>query len=370
MINLRTQIGSELDSGQQDESARVVVALVEKGAEMRTRGLMMLLAGLAAAVGAIFFVASSASASDWVKMKASVNPDGTGRLFARTGTAPWFWEACRPNLASCAPFGKRDRTVEKVDAPPGTIFRVESEGSTGVSPEWRGRVMQVESPSVEGVIRANEFVSPVPGTWGGGWAGEMSQVQLAACITPEGQGCTTLTDLHYLRRCSPSSSFVLDARFTGQYLRVAERRVGAGPLFEPAYGVTSPNVGEVWGRSRITSAAIVGQIAPAASPYSGECGPPPPGRASISKQGVALVECPGGCRAALIGSRKGRRAQTQRNLSEYDALTILPPTRLRLPLGKLTGAGAGNVRLVVKLDGEQVAQRTIRPGASNSRHVR
>jgi len=324
----------------------------------------MLLAGLAVAAGAIILAPSPASASDWIKTQALVNPDGTGRLLANYGTAPWLWEACRPNFASCAPFGKRDRTVEKVDAPPGTIFRVESEGATGVSPEWRGRVTQLKPPSVEGLIRANEFVSPVPGRWGGGWDGEFSQMQLSACATSAGQECIPLTNTHYARSCAGSASFTLDARFTGSYLRVAERRVGAGPPVEPAYGVTSPNVGEVWGRSRITSVAILGQIAPAVSPYPGECGPPPPGRAFISRQGIALVECPGGCRAALIGSRSGRQVRIERSVPEHDALLVPPPTSLRLPLRTLKGTGT--VRLIVQLDGEQVAQRTI-PSSTDSR---
>lgn len=322
----------------------------------------MLLAVLAAIVASAATV-MPANAANHIKMQASVNSDGNGHLLANYGEAPWFWEACAPDLTSCVPFGK-GREVGTMGASPGTVFRVESHGATGVSPEWRGRVKQMKPPSVSGFIRANEFVSPLPGRWAGGWKGEFSQMQLSACTAPEGQGCTTLTDLHYIRNCpSSSSSFALEARFTGYYLRVAEKRVGTGPPLEPAYGITSPNAGEVWGRSRITSVAILGQIAPAANPYSGECGPPPPGRASISRQGIAQIECPGGCRAALVGSRNGRQVRVKRSLPEHSVLIVPPPTDLRLPPRALTETGRGSIRLIVAIDGKRVAQRTIRSSA-------
>jgi hypothetical protein len=309
-------------------------------------------------VGVLSITAPLATSSERIHIQAGINPDGNGRLLVNSGEGPWAWEACTPDLTTCAPFGN-GREIETIGASPGTVFRVEGNGATGVSPEWRGRVNQVKPPSIDGLTRANEFVSPVPGMWSGGWKNEFSQVQLSACATPAGQDCMALTDLHYVRNCAASASFALDAKVAGSYLRIAQSLIGAGPPVEPSYAVTSPYGGEVWGRSRITSVAVVGQIAPAVNPYPGECGPPPRGRAFISKQGVALIECPAGCRAALIGSRNGRHVRITRSLPARDALIIAPPARLRVPDGILAGTGAGSVHLVAEIDGNQVAQRTI-----------
>ena len=295
-------------------------------------------------------------------MQALLNDDGSGRLFVNNSEGPWSWEVCAPDLTSCVPFGK-GREIATRGARPRTVFRVKSHGATGVSPEWRGRLKQLTPPTVNGIIRVNEFVSPVPGKWSGGWEGKLSEMQLSACATPEGQDCTTLTHLHYVRRCPASASFALDARFAGSYLRVTDRQIGAGPLFEPAYGISSPYGGEVWGRSRITSVAVVGQIAPTVSPYPGECGPPPPSEASISKRGVAFVECRGGCRAVLIARRDRRQARVARRLSPQNVLISVPPETLRLSPRALARIGAGGVRLIVKIDGKRVARRTVRLSA-------
>jgi hypothetical protein len=212
------------------------------------------------------------------------------------------------------------------------------------------------------MIRANEFISPVSARWSGGWKGEFSEMQLSACATSAGEDCTTLTDLHYVRSCAASASFTLDARFTGSYLRVADSRIGVGPPVEPSYAVNSPYGDEVWGRSVSTSVAVVGQIAPAVHPYPGECGPPSPGGAFISKRGVALIDCPGGCRAALIAGRNRRHARIMRSLRPQNTLIVAPPAKLRVPHNTLVRIGARSVWLAVEIDGEQVAQRTIRVG--------
>lgn len=304
--------------------------------------------------------APSASSAERIHIQARIDPDGSGRLSATTGVGVWSWQACEPGLTRCVPFGN-GREIKTNGTPSGTVFRVRSDDATGVSPEWRGRVKQVKPPSVDGIIRANEFVSPIPGMWSGGWRGEFSEMQLSACATPAGQGCTALTDLHYVRNCAGSASFALDARFVGSYLRVAQGRIGAGPPVEPSYAVTSPYGAEVWGRSRITSAAVLGEIASAVNPYPGECGPSPRGRAHISKKGVAFIECPGGCRAALIVRANGRRARIVRKLPAQNALIVAPPTELHVPHTKL--AGMGSIRFVVKVDSWRVAQRTVLFGA-------
>lgn len=218
---------------------------------------------------------------------------------------------------------------------------------------------QVAPPAVHGAIRANDFVSPLPGRWRGGWEGEDSELQLSACATSQGQDCTTLTDWHYLRPCPASSSVALDARFAGNYLRVADRRIGPGPHPRAAYAVSSPYGGKAWTRSRNTSVAVVGQIAPAVLPNSGECGPLPPGEAFVSKQGTAYVRCRGGCRAELVASHAGRRVRVVRTLAPQNVLVVRPPVRLRVPRRAVNRIGGGRVRFVVRTDGKRAAYRAI-----------
>jgi hypothetical protein len=185
-------------------------------------------------------------------------------------------------------------------------------------------------------------------------------MQLSACATATGLSCITLTDPRYPRNCAAEASFALEERFAGTYLRVANRRVGAGPLSRTAIAVTSPYGDEVWSPSRNTAVFIAGQIAPPINAYPGECGPPPPGKAVIDAQGSALVDCQGGCQATLIASGKGKRLQVTGSLSPRDSLLVKPPVELRVPKRKIQARLApGRVQFAVKIDGKQVAQRTV-----------
>jgi hypothetical protein len=299
------------------------------------------------------------ASADTLRMQALISPNGSGRLFVNYGAPPWVWEACTPDHRSCEPAG-RGREIETKGAPPGTVFQVRSHNAAGLSPEWRGRLTPVRKPAVDGIIRANEFVSPIPGQWAGGWRDEFSELQLSACATAAGQDCTTLTDSHYVRSCDTDASFALGEEFVGAYFRVANRRVGASPPIGPAFAVTSPHGGEVWGQTRNTSVAVLGQIAAPTQAYSGECGPPPPGNAVIDAQGHALVDCQGGCRAALVASRRGHQVQVSRTLPPRSALLVTPPAELRLASRTIqTRLGAGKVRFVAKINGKTAAQRVV-----------
>lgn len=323
---------------------------------------VVLLAGVSVWVAGLNAV--PAGSADALRMQALISPSGSGRLLVNNRAAPWTWEACAPGRSSCRPFG-RGREIETKGAPPGTVFRVKSHGATGLSPEWRGRLTPVRKPTIDGIIRANEFVSPIPGQWVGGWKGEFSELQLSACATAAGQGCTTLTDPHYVRSCSADASFVLPEKFAGAYLRVANLRVGAGPPIRPAFAVTSPYGGDVWEQKRNTSVAMLGQIAAPTQAYPGECGPPPPGNALIDEQGHALVDCQGGCRTALVASRKGHQVQVSRTLPLRSALLVTPAAELRLASRTIqTRLGEGRVRFVVKINGETAAQRFVLIGES------
>jgi hypothetical protein len=316
---------------------------------------------LFAALGLI--VTAPAESARRYAVQTFINPDGSGQMFAG-GTAPWEWEACTSELKACRPFA-RGREANTAGVPAGTVFRLrDGSGESSLSPEWRGPLKELAPPRVAGVLAANEFVSPLPGLWSGGWQGENSEMQLSACMTEGGSECVSLTDPRYARAgCSWSDSFVLDPRFVGWYLRVADRQSG-GPHAEPAYGVVSPTGTDVFGRSRTTSAAIVGQIASAANPPAGECGPPPTPIATISAAGTARVECGGGCSVALVGTRKGRRQRVTRQIPAQDLLRLAPALEMGLPRTALARLGAGKVRLTVEVDGNRLAQRTIRASDS------
>jgi hypothetical protein len=309
----------------------------------------VLLAGLSLWVAGLS--AAPASSADALQVQALISPNGSGRLL----------EACAPGR-SCRSFG-RGREIETKGATPGTVFRVKSHGATGLSPEWRGRLTPGSKPTIDGTIRANEFISPIPGQWVGGWKGEFSELQLSACTTAAGRDCTTLTDPHYVRSCGADASFALDVKFAGTYLRVANRRIGPSPPIQPAFAVTSPYGDDVWAQKSSTSVAVLGQIAAPTQAYPGECGPPPPGNAHIDEHGRALVECQGGCRTALVASRKGRQVQVSRNLPSRSALLVTPPAELRLASRTIhMRLGAGKVRFEVKVNGEVAARRFVAIG--------
>jgi hypothetical protein len=230
----------------------------------------------------------------------------------------------------------------------GTVFRVTNgEGESSVSPEWRGRVKTLAPPSVAGGIAANEFVSPIPGLWSGGWQGEGAEMQLAACVTEAGEQCVSITSPHFIRQgCAFSASFSIDPRFAGMYLRVADRQSG-GPHLEAGYAVFSPS-GENWG-----------QITAATNPPTGECGPPPPATATISAAGVARVECAGGCEVELKGTREGQSQLLTRRIPTQTLLSPGPALEVSLPRESLARLGAGKVRLTVDVDGMSAARRTV-----------
>jgi len=206
-------------------------------------------------------------------MQALLNSNGSGRLSVTTAGEGWSWEVCTPNLARCRSF-KHGRGISTAGARPNSVFRVTGGAGVGISPLWLGRVKALTPPSVRGAVRANELVRPLPGRWRGGWEGGSDVFQLAACATSDGRECTTLTHSHYPRGCRGEAA-VLDPVFTGDYLRVVDRRRGAGPHPEFAYAVSSPYGHEIWRRDRITLITVVGRIEAAIGPRTEPCGAPP-----------------------------------------------------------------------------------------------
>lgn len=152
---------------------------------------IVVLVGASILVGGLS--AAAAGSADALRMQALISPGGSGRLLVSNGAAPWVWEACAPDRSSCRPFG-RGREIETRGVPSGTVFQVESHGAGGVSPGWRSRLTPTSKPTVDGIVRANEYVNPTSGRWIGGWKGEFSGLQLSTCATAAGKGCTTHTD--------------------------------------------------------------------------------------------------------------------------------------------------------------------------------
>ncbi len=227
--------------------------------------------------GTIAWIPASADAVEKATVSTSLKANGSGLLIANSRTNPedetWAWRACASDLSSCIAFG-RGRTISTSGARPNTRFRATSSyGATAVSSLWRGSLRPLGPPAVSGLLQANKRITPDPGQWRGGWSDDYDIIQLAACKSPRGLRCTTLTDLNYPDSCS-HGAVVLDPQFSGSYLRVADQRIGTGTAF-PAFAVPTPYGGRIWGADRMTSVAIVGRIAKATGPRTIQCGPPP-----------------------------------------------------------------------------------------------
>lgn len=229
------------------------------------------------AAGALAWIPAYAGAVESATVSTSLQANGSGLLIANSQTnsedETWAWRACSSDLSSCTAFGK-GRTISTSGAQPNIRFRATSSyGATAVSSLWRGSLRPLKPPTVTGTLRANKRVIPGPSQWHGGWADDYDVFQLAACKSPRGLRCTTLTDLHYPDGC-PHGAAVLDPQFTGSYLRVADQRIGTGTAFRD-FAVPTPYGGKIWGADRMTSVAIVGRIAKATGPRTIKCGPPP-----------------------------------------------------------------------------------------------
>jgi hypothetical protein len=316
-------------------------------------------ATLALALLGVGWSPTIASAAESASIQAVLTQDGGGRMTANSQTNPsdetWAWEACSIDLTTCTPFAS-GRSVETTGAPVPSVFRAtSSHGATALSPQWSGRVESASPPSTLGKPRANELVVPVPGHWSGGWSEDVDWTQLAACRGRDDEGCTTLTNRHYLGGCANGGA-IIDPAFTGMSLRVADQRIPAHTP-EPAYAVSSPYGPNIWLPGPTVSVAIVGRIQAAANPPASGCGPSPLVEASISNQGVATILCHLDCHATLVARQGKHKAHASRKLPALPPKRTLP--RLHLNQAQWRRFEPGPVHMVVKVNGRRIASRTV-----------
>jgi hypothetical protein len=223
----------------------------------------------------------------------TINQDGTGGLDANVSGSPVgqvpsvSWEACPPG-GGCTPITPRtgfSPTVLTGTATHGTVYTATvSDGSQTVkatSLPWLGLVQSVRAPTIQGNLRAGGLITPVAGTWKGGWGNERSLLQIQVCRTSTALACVVVADGFYWDKC-PGAGAVLTYNFVGQYVRVIDERIGAHAVFPP-FGVGSPSALHPMEPGSTAAATVVGPIAAAAGPPDSGCGLPPP-RVTIPKR--------------------------------------------------------------------------------------
>jgi hypothetical protein len=313
-----------------------------------------------------------------------LNDNGTGMMIANPNPQgrTWSWEICPPGGGACAPYAT-GTIVSTGAAAPGTVFKATAnDGSIATSRPWQGPVTAINPPWVAGEVRANALVTPIVGTWSGGWEGDFNGTELAACREADGSGCISLTDPDYFPGGCGGGRAVIDPYFTGWYLRVANVRYGPNTLFE-AIAVSTPYGATIWPANAITSVSVVGRIEPASGPRSVACGPPPlssgaaPGGAPpaeapacaststsrscgpfptvrLSRRGAARIGCPRTCRVLLVAKNRSRSVRVARTVYAGDTVTVrLGASRL----GRLRGPTA---TVLVYVNGARLAKRQIR----------
>ena len=311
-----------------------------------------------ALIAAIFFVAFGSAPSSVsarlgdLPFQVLLNSNGSGKIFMNDGSTP-AWKVCRPDLTECAPFAVG--SFDTGGAPSGSVFWG---GGKLVTPLWQGNLDETEPPSARGRVQGNAVVTPVAGTWSGGWADDYDALDLSICMTRSGRHCLQVNHEGPEKSCGPEGATLIDPAFAGRFLRVVDHRYGSGTVFA---GVGHPPyypIGKIE-PSATVSTAIVGRIArPIGIPHA-RCGPPPLFTATISEDGSAQVGCVLlGCRAALIAQSPKDEARTLQRLSPAPSRSG-SLTTLRLPESEVERLGPGPIQLVVKLNGMKFARRTI-----------
>jgi hypothetical protein len=333
-------------------------------------------------------MAEVAFAAETAFIQATLGPEGSGSMLANVANGhpgeAWSWNVCAPDGSECASFGG-GQAITTGATPGGHVF-VATEAVSGASvtsPVWNGPTAAATPPSISGAVRANALVTPVVGTWTGGWIGDFDVTQLAACESPAGTGCTSLTDPDYPGGC-PGAAAVIDAAFTGMYLRVADRVYGPNTTFS-AEADSTPYEATVWPAGPTVSVAMAGQILAATGARESACGPPPieerqqqpsqlapsqpPSTAptapvaapkrrragvTVTRTGLVFVICPSACRIVTTI----RRGPKRRLISA--ALKKRGTWKLRLSARSIARLGPGRAQLIVRVNGLLIARRSVR----------
>jgi len=318
-------------------------------------------------------------------IQATLGPDGSGSMLANVANGhageAWSWNVCAPDGSECIPFGSGQEIA--TGATQGGHVFVATEAASGASvtsPVWNGPTVAATPPSTSGAVRANALVTPVSGTWSGGWIGDFDVTQLAACESPAGTGCTSLTDPDYPQGC-PGGAAVIDPVFTGMYLRVADHIYGPNTMFS-AEADSTPYEAAVWPAGPTVSVAMAGQILAAAGARESACGPPPiearqqqapeppptartptapvaaPKRrrpsVTVMDTGLVIVNCPSACRIAMT-VRRGTKTRSISATRKKPGIW-----RFRLSAGSIARLGPGRAQLILRVNGLLVARRSVR----------
>jgi hypothetical protein len=304
---------------------------------------------------------SGAGAAQTPDMDVFLEGNGSGGMIASSNAATppaesFSWQACTPNGIGCITFASGQK-VATADAAPNTVFVVSpSDAPIERSPLWKGNVTASTPPSISGQLKANMLVTPVSGTWKGGWAGDLDRTELAECRYPDGTGCSALTDLG--GAACADGAVVLDPAFTGRYLRVADQTYAADAQVDEDSENSLTFLGFVWPAGPTTSVAVLGRIGRATGPRTDHCGPAPRAlgsepSATLSKRDVATIRCPSACTVVLRADRGPNRVRMARTLAEWGTVSV------HLPPHALQRLGPGRAALSVEVDGAVLLRRIV-----------
>lgn len=294
--------------------------------------------------------------------------DGNPLITLRAGQpADTELRVCAPGAAECArvewttsgsPFG----VYAPGETAVGTTFEVTrlANGFVERSPAWQGRVTAPSAPSIVGKAIAGGHVAPVGVAWTGGWGDDVSMIELAACVAPDGVDCLALPPAAacpFPCRATPpegrgpssgSRSAALPPVVAGRYLMVSDTRLPRDQRGWPMPAIaawsfqTRFNLARTLAWPKVLSAPV--QIAPEPAPVLTLRRRALRGNGRLN---VGRISCEYACKVSVKVSGGKEKAYTTTFVARRAAQAIKVPVRR----GKLT------VR--VHADGKLLASGTV-----------